>query len=272
VNGKNRDVQPFTVYGSLFTFLIVVACGTLPPLRGKIEVGRETYAIFVGGSGMSGDLYAVRGQGGPVFPITFTPVAELRPALAPDGASVAFLRGVSLRDSTPATLWVMNLLNGAEEEVPLPSDAGTPERVAWSEDGSALVIRTSNGIYRSAAPPEDTDPQPVPPEERAPAESTLAVLLGDPVFARVIRCDRRAEDLCVVPRRGRPGILAQAARDPVRWGTDSVAFFTTGELLQVRPLARGRPRLLHLSDPPPRPRQPTFFEGQPPESPSEDQT
>ena len=101
-------------------------------------------------------------------------------------------------------------------------------------------------------------------------EPALAVLLGDPVFARVIPCER-SRDLCVATRRGRPSILAQAARDPVRWGSDSVAFFTTGDLLQVRPLSRGRPRLLHLSNPPARPRQPTFFEGRAEAQPPADQ-
>jgi hypothetical protein len=259
-----------TAYRLPLTLFLLLACGTIPPLRDKIDVGRESYAVFVGGSGMSGDLYAVRGQGGPVHPITFTPVAELRPALAPGGTEVAFLRGASLRDSTPATVWVMNLLNGAERELELPPDAGRPERVAWIEDGSALIVRTSSAIYRVAAPPANPAPVAVPPAERPAAESALAVLLGDPVFARVIPCER-PRDLCVVTRRGRPAILAQAASDPVRWGTDSVAFFTTGELLQIRPLARGRPRILHLSNAPARPRQPTFFDGKAGDQPSADQ-
>ena len=240
--------------------LLLTSCGTLPPLRGKIEVGREPYVVFVGGSGVSGDLYAVRGEGGPVYPITFTPVAELRPALSPSGVEVAFVRGVSLRDSTPATVWVLNLLNGAERELSLPEGAGRPERIVWNPGGGSLMVQTSGGIYRIGAPPGKPNPQPVPPEERAAAESTLAVLLGDPIFAQVIPCQRE-EDLCVVTRRGRQSILAQSASDPVRWGADSVAFFTH-DLLQVRPLARGRPRLLHFSNNvPARPRQPTFFEG-----------
>jgi hypothetical protein len=252
-------------YTGLFASLLLLACGTLPPLRDKIDVGRESYAVFVGGSGLSGDLYAVRANGGPVYQITFTTVAELRPALAPNGTDVAFLRGLSLRDSTPASLWVMNLLSGGERELKLPKDAGPPSRVAWVPDGQALIVQAGNNLYRLNAPPASPDPQPVPAAERAAAESSLSVLLGDPVFARVVPC-RREEDLCVIPRSGRSGILAQAASDPVRWGDDSVAFFA-GELLQIRPLARGRPRLLHWSHAPARPRQITFFEALPPSAP-----
>jgi hypothetical protein len=241
------------------TLLFGAACGTLPPLRGKIDVGRESYTVFVGGSGMSGDLYAVLANGGPAHPLTFTNVAELRPALAPNGIDLAFLRGVSLRDSTPATVWVMNLLNGAERELELPKEAGAPERVSWSQDGGSLVVRTAVGLYRAAAPPASPKTEVVTADERAAAESSLAVLLGDPVFARVVPC-KRAEDLCVITRSRRSGILAQAAHDPVRWGTDSVAFFTVGELLQIRPLAKGRPRILHMSNAPARPRQATFFQ------------
>lgn len=247
----------------------MLACGTLPPLRGKIDVGRESYAIFVGGSGLGGDLYAVRADGGPAYQITYTTVAELRPALSPDGAEVAFFRGQSLRDSTPATLWVLNLLNGADRELRLPKDAGLLERVAWSSDGSGLLVKASKDLYRVEAPPAKPNAKSVPPGERAAAESSLAVLLGDPVFARVVPCPQ-AEDLCVIPRRGRPGILAQAATDPVRWGNDSVAFFT-GELLQIRPLAKGRPRLLHWSEVPARPRQVTYFQGSAARPPTPDQ-
>jgi hypothetical protein len=76
----------------------------------------------------------------------------------------------------------------------------------------------------------------------------------------VVVC-KRATDLCLTTRRGAPGILAQAARDPVRWGADSVAFLVGDNLLQIRPLARGRPRALNWSNVPARPRQLTFFSG-----------
>jgi hypothetical protein len=265
----NWDASRFALRCSLFTLFSLIACGTLPPLRGKIDVGRESYAVFVGGRGLGADLYAVRANGGPVFPITFTTVAELRPALSPDGTTVAFFRGVSLRDSTPATVWVMNLLNGADRELRLPKDAGTPEKVGWSSDGSALVVRTGKGLYRLDAPPAKANARILPPEERAAAESSLAVLLGNPVFTQVIPC-KRTEDLCVVSRAGRQDILAQAASDPVRWGTDSVAFFT-GELLQIRPLAKGRPRLLNWSEVPAHPRQLTYFHAPVQQQPAQDQ-
>jgi hypothetical protein len=239
--------------------LFLAGCGTLPPLRGKIEVGREAYAVFVGGSGINGDLYAVRADGGAAFPITFTPVAELAPALSPSGTDVAFLRGRSLRDATPASVWVMNLLNGAERELRLPKDAEAPQRVGWSRDGKSLVVGTAGNLYRFNAPPSRRNPEPVPPAERAAAESSLSVLLGDPVFGRVVTC-RNGTYLCVETGRGAPGILAQSAHDPVRWGPDSVAFFVHN-LLQIRPLAKGRPRIMDWSNVPPRPRQMTFFEG-----------
>jgi hypothetical protein len=232
----------------------------VPPLRGKIDVGRESYAVFVGGEGASGDLYAVRANGGPAFPITYTPVAELAPVLAPNGTDVAFLRGRSLRDSTPATAWVMNLLNGSERELRLPKGAAPPRRVGWSSDGSSVIVQTATGLYRVKAPPASSDATPVPDPQRAAAESSLSVLLGNPVFARVVPC-QRASDLCLMTRSGAPGILAQAAREPVRWGSDSVAFLVGGDLLQIRPLARGRPRVLNWTSVPARPRQMTFFEG-----------
>ena len=95
--------------------------GTLPPLRGEIEPGKDPFVIFVGGTSQAGgDLYAVPAGGGSALPITYSGVGEMRPALAPDGGAVAFIRGASLRDTSPGTVWVMNLLNGAERQLRLP--------------------------------------------------------------------------------------------------------------------------------------------------------
>ncbi|MBA3497066.1 MAG: hypothetical protein H0T86_08175, partial [Gemmatimonadales bacterium] len=144
--------------------VLVAACsGTLPPLRGQLEIGRDAYAIFVGGaSAAGGDLYAVRTDGGSVTPITFTSVGEMRPALSPDGSMTAFLRGVSLRDSTPGSVWVMNLLSGADREVELPRDAGVPRQVGWAVDGRSLVVAAERALYRVSAPPASADARLVP--------------------------------------------------------------------------------------------------------------
>jgi hypothetical protein len=251
---------PFTVHRSLFTLLLLTACdATLPPLRGKAEVGRDAYAVFVGGSVLSSDLYAVRGDGGRAIPLTYTAVAEIAPALAPDGGMVAFLRARSLRDSTPATVWVLNLLSGADRELRLPKNAGAPRQVGWSRDGRSLVIRTERGLYQATAPPAPAEARQIGERERLVAESTLAVLLGDPVFARVVPCAATGE-LCVVGDSGPPGFLARGAQHAIRWGPDSVALLI-GERVEIRPLGPGRPRRLTWSNLPENPREMTFFEG-----------
>jgi hypothetical protein len=255
---RSACVTLFSVHRSLFTLLFLACDATLPPLRGKMEAGRDPYAVFVGGGNLDADLYAVRPDGGPPVQITFTNVAEQKPALAPDGLGLAFLRGRSLDDPAPASVWLMNLANGGERELVLPKGA-QPRRVGWDRGGETLVIATTKGLYRFDAPFADSVAARVLPPERAWAESTLAVLLGDPVFTRVVPCEKR-RDLCVVGARGRPALLAGGVRDPVRWGGDSVGFFV-GDRLQIRPLRRGRPRILLMTNAPERPREMTFFEG-----------
>ena len=212
-----------------------------------------------GSGGAGGDLYAVPAGGGPAIPITFTAVGEMRPALAPDGGSVAFLRGGSLRDSTPASVWVMNLLSGAERRIELPREAGPPARVGWTRGGAGLVIGSGGGLYQVPAPPAHQPPHPVPPGERAAAESALAVLLGEPVFARVVRC-AEPEDLCVQADSGSPGLLARGASGAARWGPDSVLLLLDDALV-IRPLGPGRARRLEWAEVPPDPREPTGFGG-----------
>jgi len=241
---------------------LTLFCGacdpTLPPLRGQMEIGSDAYAVFVGGIGINSDLYAIRADGGQPVRITFTNVAELRPALSPDGGALAFLRGTSLRDSTPSSVWVMNLLSGSERELPLPKGAGRPSGVGWEPAGTSLILEAERGLYRVNAPPLPPAPGAVPAHSQQHAESTLAVLLGKPVFASVIPCEA-PNDLCVSAEGG-SGLLARGAHDPARWGDDSVAFFV-GDELEVRPLARGRPRRMAWTHSPERPRQLTFFPG-----------
>ncbi|HKT60075.1 MAG TPA: hypothetical protein VJQ46_08495, partial [Gemmatimonadales bacterium] len=219
--------------------LALVSCsGTLPPLRGQIEVGAESYAIVAAGAdAASGDLYAVRASGGPLIPITFSSIGEMRPALSPDGRRVAFLRGRAVGDSTPGSVWIMDLLTGGEREVRLPKQAGTPGRVGWSRDGATVTIAAGTELYRASLADGSSRAAPVPPAERAAAESSLSVLLGDPVFARVVPC-AEPDALCVATDSGAPGPLAEHAHDATRWGSDSVAFLTGG-VIEVRPLGPG---------------------------------
>lgn len=241
--------------------LLLSACeGTLPPLRGAIEPGKDRFVVLVGGTGRAGgDLYAVPAAGGAALPITYSGVGEMRPALAPDGGAVAFLRGASLRDTTPGTVWVMNLLSGGERRLLLPKGSAPPERVGWMDGGRTLVVRAGDGLYRFAAPPATGPAERIPAAGRARAESALAVLVGDPAFARVVSCESRG-DLCVVAAGDTsPSPLARGATDPARWGGDSVAYLTAGVLL-VRPLGPGRERRVPVTGVR-APRQITVFAG-----------
>jgi hypothetical protein len=245
--------------------LLLAACeSTFLPLRGKFEVGQDPMVVFVGGDGPAGgDLYAVPTSGGRAIPITFSTVGEMRPALSPDGGAVAFLRAVlragSLTDSAPASVWILNLINGAERQVELPDGAGPPEQAGWTDGGRALVMRAGGRLYRAEAPPAEGVARLVPVPRRASAESALAVLLGRPAFGRAVPC-ANAEDLCVVGDTGSPVLFARGAREPARWGNDSVAYLE-GDRLMVRPLAAGRARQVEWSALPPRPRQLSVFAG-----------
>jgi hypothetical protein len=241
--------------------LLLAACeSSFLPLRGKFEVGRDPMVVFVGGdSPAGGDLYAVPTSGGRAIPITFSTVGEMRPALSPDGGAVAFLRAGSLSDSAPASVWVLNLINGAERQVGLPEDAGPPEQVGWADGGRSLVLSAGGRLYRAEAPPAEGTAKAVPIAQRASAESALAVLLGRPAFATAVPC-ANAEDLCVVSDTGAPALFARGAREPARWGDDSVAYLE-GDRLMVRPLAAGRARQVEWSALPARPRQLSVFTG-----------
>jgi hypothetical protein len=238
----------------------LAACsGTLPPLRGQIEVGREGYAIVVAGDPPNGDLYAARATGGPVIPITFSTVGEMRPALSPDGRRVAFLRGRAVGDTTPGSVWTMDLLTGGEREAVLPRSAGVPRRTGWSRDGATLTVATETGLYRVTSPSGAGRAELIPAADRAAAESSLSVLLGDPVFARVTPCAEPG-NLCVAGDTGAPGLLAHHGRDAARWGADSVAFLVDNAI-EVRPLGAGLARRIEWSGLPGRARELTAFGG-----------
>lgn len=238
--------------------LLLAGCGGLSPLRGHAVVGRDPYLVFVGdGPGGQSDLFGVRGDGGPVFQITYTSVPEMAPRLSPNGDAVAFLRGSTADPRLPDRVWVLNLLSGAEREFKLPRDAAPPDDLGWSEDGRWLYVRASGVIYRVAAPPASGDPRPIVGSDRLEAESSLAVLVGQPPFGRVLGC---GHDLCVQTDSGAPAPFASNAHDAVRWGADSVGFLAGSDLI-VRPLGPGHARRVEWSGAPGRPRALTFFPG-----------
>jgi hypothetical protein len=120
-------------------------------------------------------------------------------------------------------------------------------------------VSTTGGLYRFGAPPPADAPRPITAAERAAAESSLAVLLGQPAFARVVPCTEPGA-LCIESGSG-ASLLAPRAHDALAWGTDSVAYFV-GEEVEIRPLGEGRSRRLDIAGPP-RPRQMTAFTGLP---------
>ena len=247
----------------LLPALALAAC-SLPPLRGKAEIGKDRYAVFAADVPGGTDLFAVLPTGGAPIPLTFSPVEESDPALSPDGATVLFLRHERRGSEDHRTVWLLNLLSGIERELVLPASwKAVPERAAWSADGHVVYVRTIGGTPRAtarfAAPPADGTPALVTGAEQARADSSFLVLLGSPAFAAVAEC---GDGLCTVGADGASTPLASPAREPARWGADSVGYFT-GDRFAIRPLGPGRTRILEWSPAPANPRHVTFFPGRP---------
>lgn len=238
------------------SLLVLGACGTTTPLAREVEIGRDAYIIFTGdGRGTGSDLYAVPGRGGRAIQLTYSPVDEFAPALAPDGGAVAFVRRVP---NGERRVWVLNLISGAERELEPPDSMAPPVRVGWSPDGSALYVETDGGAsWRAAAPPRPPEPRTVPPADPG-ADSALTVLVGSPVFARIESCES-GQSLCVVSGAD-TAPLARGAATAARWGGDSVAYFVNEDLF-VRPLGAGRVRPIEIDAGPARPRDLTAFGG-----------
>lgn len=223
--------------------LLAGCTSTLSPVKNRISVGEEDFAVFAAESPGGGeDLFAVPSSGGAVAQVTFTPMYEGAPALSPNGDMVAFVRGRSAADTTSHRVWVMNLLNGAERELPAALSMGVPQRIGWSRDGRTIFVRTSHLSYRVAAPPAAPDPAPVTVADGLQADSALGVILGEPPFAEVIPC-AAGKGICVRTRLGETQELDSLGREPVRWGADSIGYFVGTDFL-VRPLAGGKSRRL----------------------------
>jgi hypothetical protein len=229
----------------------------MSPVQNRLAPGEEPFAVFVAtGEAGVGDLFAVRADGGTTFPITYTRVREMNPALSPAGTDIAFIREGVRDDPASRRVVVMNLLNGAERVIP-PADT-PPDAVAWNEDATLLYVRAGARTLATAAPPADPATRLLDSTEAVHADSAFAVLVGTPAFARVIDCPEGG--VCVEQGGGERTLYSADGRGPVRWGSDSVGYFV-GSAFFIRPLGPGRMRELRLTPPRLDPREMTYFPG-----------
>ncbi len=228
----------------------------------RIEVGVDPFLVFVaeGRDGVT-DLFAGTPAGGVAWQLTFSRPAERLPRLAPAGTALAFLRELS---GGELELVVMNLLNGAERTTVVPDGAGPITGVAWAGDGARIFLRGSEHVLATQAPPADLSLALLGDSERAMADSTFAVLLGDPPLARVVDCEAgdvfaaTGRTLCTESSDGLQHLLVAGVEEPFRWGADSVAW-RNGSAVVVRPLAGGRSRQIEWTAPPTGVREVTVF-------------
>jgi len=229
----------------------------MSPVQNRLAPGEEPFGVFVaaGEAGVS-DLFAVRADGGTTFPITYTRVREMAPALSPTGTDLAFIREGVRDDPSSRHVVVMNLLTGAERVI-RPLDA-PPDAVAWSEDATQLFVRAGSTTLIAQAPPADPETRALDVMEAEHADSAFMVLVGTPAFAQVIDCPEGG--VCVEQRGGERSLFSADGRGPARWGSDSVGYFV-GAAFFVRPLGPGRMRELRLTPPRLDPREMTYFPG-----------
>ena len=243
---------------AVLALLVSAGCrGTLSPLSNRLKVGEEPYIVFVAdGEDGRGDLFASPPDGGKAFQITFTRVDERAPALSPDGSMLAFLRAP--RPGDPSGTWVvlLNLLSGSERWVDAPAGARS---LAWSSDGSMLLVRTGAGIERTPVPPRSLALEEVPASGRVQADSAFRVLLGNPPVGEVTPCSD-GTGICARLANGDSLTLSSQGTAPIRWGTDSVAYLE-GSSYVVRPLGGGRTRTVKWSSILGHPRELTYFGG-----------
>jgi hypothetical protein len=252
---KRRETR---LTSAVLLLTLLVGCRvSLSPVKNRVAVGVESYVVFdADGENGEGDLYIGAASGGTAFRITFTRVHEAAPALSPDGIMLAFIRGSHAADSAGYRIWVMNLLNGSEREIPAFGPGAYPRRLGWSLDGTSLFVRTSRGDVRVAAPPADPESHAVSQIDKARADTLLSVPLGFPVVGVAADCD---SGICAFTPSGSQ-VLTGTGRGAFRWGADSVAYFK-GDEIEVRPLGGGTTRQIRWSGVPGHPRTATQFPG-----------
>ncbi|MES2125248.1 MAG: hypothetical protein V4503_11235 [Gemmatimonadota bacterium] len=242
--------------GSLFTVALLLAGCNLSPLRNRIKVGEEPIVIFVG-EGIDGhtDLFAVPASGGSIAQLTFTPLLESMPRINARGDVVAFIRARDTAATAANEVVVMNLLNGAERAVPLPDGAGHIKAIAWGPGDSALYLRSDGGTWRASTPPAPTSVVAATGSDFVQADSVFELWVGEPRFARLFPC--QGGGVCAVGPRVDTTVLSEQGRDPLRWGSDSVAWFE-GDGMVVRGIGPGTVRRILWKRPPLHPRDGSY--------------
>lgn len=93
-------------------------------------------------------LWLVPFRGGRPRRLTHGFVRDTAPAIAPDGASVAFVRASAEEDAEDGQVWILPLRGGdAWQLTRLPHGASTPR---WSPDGKRLALLAAAGPQRFA--------------------------------------------------------------------------------------------------------------------------
>jgi hypothetical protein len=233
---------------------ILWACA-VTPLSNRIQVGEEAFVIGVGeGRDGATDLFAAPAGGGGFVRLTFTRAEERKPRLSPAGTAVAFLRRNGTGADAGWSLVILDLRTNAERRASLPQGASA-ERIGWTPDGQ--VVLAAGRLYRMAEAAGDPVLAPVPDTETPAADSLTRELLGTPAVARVESCGTGS---CVRTAAGELDSLGTGVTDAIRWGADSLGYFTTRGF-QIRPLAGGASRRPAWSNAPAGLRELTYHPG-----------
>lgn len=244
--------------GALWAVLVLLASCAITPLTNRIAVGQEPFVIGVGeGPDGNTDLFAASAAGGSFVRLTFTRAEERSPRLSPHGSRVAFLRRESEGTITRWTLVALELTSGLERMVPLPPGAGNAERLGWSPDGSTVFLHAA-GFFAMDADVAESELRPVPESRVSQADSAVRENLGSPVAGMVVECPGGGS--CIAGSAGQVTPLGAGVTEAVRWGADSVGYFTPSGF-EVRPLAGGRSRRPNWSGAPQRLRSLTYHPG-----------